>query len=713
MARKKKKTSTGTLSSRDMLNLFRQKNKPLSLREIYNHFQPNSAQKKALQDILTGLEAKGKLVRLAQGRAYGLTEKMDLVRGVLEVHAQAAFVLPEDKRRKDVYVSRENLNQAWHGDQVVAALLPRRKGKNPEGRIVRILHRSMQQVPVILHRKMGQDLYLGRPAGKKLSLNFMVQTQGLSSSPALGDVALVRPGEQLDPGLCSGQALEILGPEQDLLVQEKIVKLHHEIPTQFPDQVLLEAQNLPQDPGPEDLQQRRDLSQLQFVTIDGAKAKDFDDAVLVQATQQGFKLYVAIADVSHYVPAGCALDREAQQRANSCYFPNSVEPMFPQALSNGLCSLNPGRPRLVMVVEMDFSAQGQPVHNEFYPGLIQSKARLTYSQIKKALLDQEQQARKDLQDLLPMLEQTEKLARKLHARRRQRGTLDFDLPEPEILFSLQDESLDIRPKVQHFGHQIIEEFMIAANEAVASFLTGQAPCMYRIHPEPDQDKLEALFQVLQKTSFAADLPEDTGPKSLQGLLQLVQDSDLEFLVNRLLLRTMMQASYSPQNAGHFGLASDCYCHFTSPIRRYADLIVHRSLKNILGPGSIKLGAKKLSKLGEHLSSQERKAMAAEREIIKRLTVIYLQDKLGQSFSGVISSITEYGFWVELVQVMAEGLVRLSSLLDDYYLYWAKEYRLVGKNTGRMFTLGQKVQVRLTNVSLSRQEIDLELEELPS
>ncbi len=712
MARKKKKTSTGKLSSREMLNLFRQKDKPLSLREIFKHFQPDSAQKKALQDILKDLEAKGKLVRLAQGRAYGLTEKMELVRGILEVHAQAAFVLPEDKRRKDVYISKDNLNQAWHGDQVVAALLPRSRGKNPEGRIVRTLHRSMQQIPVILHKKIGQDLYLGRPAGKKLSLNFMVQTQDLESKPELGDVAVLQPGEQLDPGLCSGQAREVLGPEQDLEVQERIVKLHHEIPQSFPQKVLQEALQLPEEPSQEDVRQRKDLRSLQFVTIDGAKAKDFDDAILVQEVRQGYKLYVAIADVSHYVPVGSSLDREAQQRANSCYFPNSVQPMFPEKLSNGLCSLNPDRSRLVMVAEIELNSQAEPLQNDFYPAVIQSQARLTYSQIKRALLDQEPEQRKDLQQVLPMLERAEKLARALHAKRRLRGSLDFDLPEPEILFSLQDETLDIRPKVQHFGHQIIEEFMIAANEAVANFLTGQAPCMYRIHPEPDQDKLKSLFELLQKTSFGPELPQNADPKGLQGLLQLVQDSDLEFLVNRLLLRTMMQASYSPQNIGHFGLASDCYCHFTSPIRRYADLVVHRSLKNVLAKSSGKLGAKKLSKLAEHLSSQERKAMAAEREIVKRLTVLFLQDKLGESFSGIISSITDYGFWVELVEVMAEGLVRLSSLLDDYYLYWPKEYRLVGKNTGRMFSLGQKVQVRLTNVSLSRQEIDLELEELP-
>ncbi|MFO8031447.1 MAG: RNB domain-containing ribonuclease, partial [Desulfohalobiaceae bacterium] len=413
MSRRKKKGSAPGIGSKEVLGLFRKKDKPLDLKEIYKHFQPDNAQKKVLQDILKDLESKGKLVRLARGRAFGLTEKMDLVRGTLEVHAQAAFVLPEDKRRKDVYVSKDNLNQAWHGDQVVAALLPRSRGKNPEGRIVRILHRSMQQIPVILHKKMGQDLYLGRPAGKKLSLNFMVQTQDLESKPELGDVAVVQPGEQLDPGLCSGQAQEILGPEQELEVQERIVKLHHEIPRGFPDKVLQEALQLPEEPSREDLKQRKDLRSLQFVTIDGAKAKDFDDAILVQEAGQGYKLFVAIADVSHYVPVGSALDREAQQRANSCYFPNSVEPMFPEKLSNGLCSLNPARDRMVMVAEIDFNSRAEPLQNDFYPAVIKSQARLTYSQIKRSLLDQEPEERKSLQQVLPMLERAEKLARAL------------------------------------------------------------------------------------------------------------------------------------------------------------------------------------------------------------------------------------------------------------------------------------------------------------
>jgi ribonuclease R len=272
--------------------------------------------------------------------------------------------------------------------------------------------------------------------------------------------------------------------------------------------------------------------------------------------------------------------------------------------------------------------------------------------------------------------------------------------------------VDIRPKVRHFGHQIIEEFMIAANEAVANFLSERdEPCMYRVHPPPEEEKLKELFKLLRDTQLGPDLPETTDVRGLQELLNLAENSDLEFLVNRLILRSMMQAFYTPENSGHFGLASDCYCHFTSPIRRYADLIVHRHLKAALNmntaPGS-KL--KKLHKTGQHLSNTERKAMEAEREIFKRLTILFLQEKVGQTYTGIIASIADFGFWVELNEVLAEGMVRLSSLQDDYYVYWPDKHKLVGQHTGKIFYLGQKVKVRLIDTNLSRQEITLELDE---
>jgi ribonuclease R len=706
---RKRKINAGLL-----LKVFRGKSKPLTASEIYEILGPNRKEKMLINNLLQQLQQEGKLIRVGKGKAYGLAEKMDLVRGKLQVQRSGVgFVLPDDKRRKDVFIAQDNIDDAWHGDRVVVALLPGRRGKNPEGRIVRVLERLYTRVPALLMRNMGENLFWGQPTDRKMKVNFMVDVSGLAEKPDTGDVVVVEAGEKLDPKLWSGRAAHVLGREEDALVQEEIVKILHDIPREFSRDALQEAEALPAEPEQRDIDSRRDLSDIGLVTIDGAKAKDFDDAVCVQASGKNYKLYVAIADVTHYVQPGSALDREARERANSYYFPQSVEPMFPTALSNELCSLNPGVPRLVMAVEMTYSSSGELLQSEFYPAAMVSKARLTYSQVKKALLDEDNKEREKLgKDVMDTLRSCEELARILNRRRRQRGSLDFDLPEPELLFNIQNETVDIRPKVRHFGHQIIEEFMIAANEAVAARLESrELPCMYRVHPEPDQAKLQMLMQLLEKTSIGDQLPEDTSPKSLQSLLQSVEDTGLDFLVNRLLLRTMMQASYSPDNQGHFGLASDCYCHFTSPIRRYADMLVHRYLKADLGAGkSGKLGYKKLHKLGAHLSEQERKGTAAEREIVNRLTVIFLQDKVGQSFNGVISSLMDFGFWVELTDVMADGLVRLSTLTDDYYVLWQEDQKLVGKQTGRIFTLGQQVRVRMANVSLMRQEIDLELED---
>jgi ribonuclease R len=410
------------------------------------------------------------------------------------------------------------------------------------------------------------------------------------------------------------------------------------------------------------------------------------------------------------VPEGSALDKEALERGNSYYFPQSVEPMLPERLSNGLCSLNPAVPRLAMVAEIDFSPSGKPGRTDFYTAVIESKARLTYAQVNRALMLGDEAERTNVAPVLPMLETAEALARTLHAVRADRGNLDFDLPEPEILFNLQGETMDIRPKVRHFGHQIVEEFMIAANEAVARFLTErEAPVLYRVHPEPDPAKLEALFGLLGRTDMATHLPAKPGAGDLAEVLRAASGTDLDFLVSRLALRTMMQAAYSPKNGGHFGLASTCYCHFTSPIRRYADLVVHRSLKRVLAGQSVTAqSAGRLQKVAEHISRRERVAMEAEREILKRVTVLFLSDKVGRQFTGVIGSLADFGFWVELREVMAEGMVRLSSLSDDYYTFFAERHELIGERTGRRFRLGQPVTVELVGVDMGRLAVDLAL-----
>ncbi len=700
------------LDAAAVLRIFRESGKPLSDKEVARSLTGVNFKFHDLRHMLEDLRDAGKLIRVQNG--WGLVESMRLVTGVLEIsRSGVGYVIPDDKRRKDIFIHPKDIGDAWHGDRVAAAVTRERKDKNHEGRVARVIERGIKTLPCRVVKRLAKDLFLCQPSDSRHAMSFMVDylpPTPDAPEPAADDIINVEVGEKLEYKVYSGRGLDLLGAQGDVAVQEKLVKLNHSIPGPFPQKALHEAEALPDVPAEADFAGRKDLRKLPFVTIDGAKARDFDDAIYVKKRGKGYTLWVAIADVSHYVPEGSALDAEALERGNSYYFPQSVEPMLPERISNGLCSLNPNVPRLAMVAEIDFTAKGIPGRTDFYTAVIESKARLTYSQVNRALLLGDEAERAAIAPVLPMLETAETLARAINAVRTDRGNLDFDLPEPEILFNFQGETQDIRRKVRHFGHQIVEEFMIAANEAVARFLTEKnAPVLYRVHPEPDPTKLEALFKLLATTDLAPKLPPKPAPSDLAGILREASGSDLDFLVSRLALRTMMQASYSPKLEGHFGLASTCYCHFTSPIRRYADLVVHRSLKNVFaGKAASEKRLARLAKVAEHISRRERVAMEAEREILKRVTVHFLSAQVGRQFTGVIGSIADFGFWVELKEVMAEGMVRLSSLSDDYYTYIQDRHELLGERTGRRFRLGQPVEVELTHVDMGRLSVDLGL-----
>lgn len=706
-----RKNRSEALTPESMLRTFRKARTPLAYAELSQLLGVGRRQRDELDETLNQLVREGRIIRMRD--AYGLAEDMQIITGELEIQRSGVgFVLPDDNRRKDVFVGNRDMGDARHGDKVAVALLPKRRGRNPEGRVVRVLERRTEIYAVRILDPRGRGQWLAQATDPKLGFHLLLTSSDPDLQPRKNDIVLARIGERLEEHLWSGSIKSVLGSEINLDVQEQLVKFNHHVPAEFPRAALEQAEALPERPDQEDFKNRKDLRELPLVTIDGETAKDFDDAVCVEKIAQGFTLWVAIADVAHYVPPFTALDEEARERGNSYYFPKSVEPMFPERLSNGLCSLNPDEPRLAMVAEMDFSPDGKILRSDFYAAVIQSHARLTYEQVHQALEENDHSTRRNLGSLLPMLEQAATLARALKQRRHGRGSLDFDLPDPEVLLDVQGEAADIQSRPRHFSHQIIEEFMIAANEAVAEFLTRRGrPMLYRIHDQPDPDKLRALFKVLQQTELGVSLPkkgEPADPKTLQAILAAAQDTDMEFLVNRLLLRSQMQAKYSPENLGHFGLASTCYAHFTSPIRRYADLELHRALKAALSGLGPKISQKQLKTLGDQLSIRERRAMAAEREILKRVTVMFLLDRVGEEFSGVISSLTDFGFFVELSDLLADGMVRLSSLTDDYYAFFPERHELVGRRTGRTFRMGQKVSVILEDVSLSRLEINLTL-----
>nr|WP_321255339.1 ribonuclease R [uncultured Pseudodesulfovibrio sp.] len=712
--RNQPRPSTPPLYAGVILKLFKEVQRPMSRAEVIRQLRLKKRDKHIIKDLLKDLVRQGKLIRIRRG--YGLAESMHCITGRLEIQRQGfGFVIPEDSRRKDVFINQRDIGEAWHGDRVVVSVLGEpKKGRNAEGRIVRILERGRKTLPAKVIKKMGGE-WLCRPSDPKLAFGIICTLKDESLELKPGDIVICIPGEKMDPTMWQGEITELLGSEVDIAVQEALVKSNHNIRTRFPSGSESQAEGLPREPSEKDFVGRRDLTEKQFVTIDGATARDFDDAVLVERLDKGYRLWVAIADVAHYVAEGTPLDKEALERGNSYYFPRSVVPMFPERLSNGLCSLNPDVKRLTMVVCMDTDETGRTRSASFYQAVIKSHARLTYTQVKQAILDRDEEVRQEIKPVVPMLELAEELARKINKLRSRRGSLDFDLPEPEVFFDADGEVSEIRPKQRSFANQLIEEFMVAANEAVAHYLIEQdLPCLFRIHPQADEGKLQNLFRMLSRTDKSVVMPKEITPKKLQMLVASMRGTDKEYVVNRMLLRSMKQAKYSPENEGHFGLASEEYAHFTSPIRRYADLVVHRLLKTAIDLNSdaavrIPLpGQKKLQNTANHISSRERVAMDAEREILKRVTVLFMRDKVGQSFNGVVSHITDFGFYVELKDVMAEGLIRLSSMDDDYYTYWPQREMLVGEHTGRAFALGQAVEVVLDEVNLERLELNFSL-----
>lgn len=677
---------------------------------------------------------------------------------------------------------------------------------HPEGRILRVIRRGTQELAAhVAARPDAAGRVLCRPADQRFAFLVLADVSALPAAPKIGDLLLVLPedmphatanadrnvsrnapgsapesgpepnpnreapapaGEKDEPRRMWGQpvrpgtARATLGREDDVAVQERLVKLNHLIPLDFPANVLAEASAVAgrqagNDPVPtacdpaeipfRSTAERQDLRSLPFVTIDGADARDFDDAICVLRRNTGWELWVAIADVSHFVRPGSALDREARERGNSCYFPASVSPMLPEILSNDLCSLRPGEDRLVMTVRLRFDASGAPGGAAFFPACIRSRARLTYEETQAALdaadaaacaagssagngkegsgPDQQTDRQADRQDAgsdllrrFPGLGHARDLARVLRARRDAAGALDFEVPEPEFVVDRASGRLaDIRRRERLESHRLIEACMLAANEAVARRLMERgAPFPYRVHPAPDRERLENLFRTLHASGLvppdvstrASRAPHDVA-RALRRILNEARGGSGEFLVNRLTLRSMMQARYSPEAEGHFGLASTAYCHFTSPIRRYADLMTHRALRFTLdGSGPIPAGRKLLA-VCDQCNARERAATEAEREIGRRLGCLLLRDRVGEGFDGIVSGLSPFGIFVELDAAPVEGMIRVESL-DDLFDYDPERQELIGLRRGRRFHLGQRVRTRLADVHVGRLEITLTL-----
>ena len=705
---KQRRRRQGPGSKEDrVMHAFQEAARPLLMEELLRALNAGPDQAAAVAAAVDQLVARGRLVSLKGGR-FGLAEKMNLMVGELSVHPDGfGFVTPESGGR-DIYLAAANLKEAWHGDRVVVRLEGSR-GRRREGRVIRILSRRLTEVLGLLSE--ADDTYYVEPEDEHLLFNLVIAPEHLHGA-APGQVVRAAvthyPTGHLNP---KGVITEVLGAVEDAEVQTRLVILKHGLADEFPPEVLAEAARLAPDLSAKALKGREDLRHLPFVTIDGETARDFDDGVCLEKKPGGdFTLYVAIADVSYYVSPDSPLDQEALARGTSVYFPQRAVHMLPEKLATNVCSLIPGEDRLAVTVILNYDRRGRLKNFSFARSVIRNHARLTYRLVDDLVVKKDQRLRSRYQPFLKMLTQMTALCALLRERRGERGSLLMSIPEAEVVLDDQGWPVDVRRVDLLASHQLIEEFMIAANEAVATFL-GEFS-LFRVHEPPDPAKLAAFRAYLKNLGF--DLPKEVNrdPRVLREFLDEVRQTPLAPMVQLMLLRSLKQARYAGENRGHYGLATEWYTHFTSPIRRYPDLQVHRLLLSRLAGRKppFSLDPEDLEVQASHLTRRERVGIEAEREMLSRMQVRCLAHRVGESFSGRITGVNAFGFFVSLEEIFAEGLVRLVDLPNDYYRYEESHQRLFGRRTRRIFALGDQVRVKVAHVDIRRRHVNLVLEE---
>jgi ribonuclease R len=655
---------------------------------------------------LAAMERDGQIMRNRKN-AICVVEKLDLVKGKVQGHPDGFGFLIRDGGGDDLFLNAGEMSKVMHGDRVVA----REGGVNARGRreghIVEVLERANSKVVGRFLNEHGIGVVA--PEDRRISQDILIPTGG-SGGAKPGQVVVVeiieQPQRHVKP---VGRIVEVLGNYADPGMEIEIALRKHDLPHEFSSEVEKLSAKFPSGVTEKDLQGRVDLRGLPLVTIDGETAKDFDDAVFCEQRGKGYKLWVAIADVSHYVRDGDVLDRESRLRGNSVYFPRRVIPMLPEVLSNGLCSLNPKVDRLCMVCEMDISARGEIARYKFYPAVMHSRARLTYTVVAEMLGDPGGKAAQEMHELLPHLKVLHELYQGLVKARWQRGAIDFETIETQMFFDGQGKIERIVPTQRNDAHRLIEECMLAANVCASDFLAAsEHPALYRIHEGPTPEKLAALREFLREFGLQLTGGEEPQAKDYARLLEKVKTRPDVQLLQTVMLRSLRQAVYSPDNVGHFGLAYDAYTHFTSPIRRYPDLVIHRAIKAALDHKRYDPGS--WHELGVHCSETERRADDATRDVEAWLKCYYMQDRIGERFTGTVAGVASFGVFVALDQVYVEGLVHISELGADYFHYDAAKHQLLGERNGRRFRLGDRIQVKLVRVDLETAKIDFVLDE---
>ncbi len=706
----KKRTIESSRLENSLLTLLYKHAEPLNIKEIIRTLKSSDHTKKEISDALIVLLKSNYLVDTGK-KKFSLNKQLEIHEGILERHPKGfGFVVHISSKlsgscfKRDPFLSRSRIGSANHGDKLLIRIYKVRNNDRPEAEILSILERNSDNVTGFY---MAGPPAQAKPEDPRFPhvINLLKDEEHLVND---GDAVIVKllPSHLKGGGLI-GKIIEVLGPPSSIDVQMRMVIAKFKLQSDFSPTALREANQLHSEIKPSD--KRLDLRDINHVTIDGETAKDFDDAVAVIKTRKGYRLYVSIADVGYYVKEGSKLDSEAYQRGTSIYFPGRVIPMLPEKLSNNLCSLVPKKDRHTFTAILEFDRQGKKLNKSFTKSVICSKHRFTYTTVKNILIDKNPQIRRAHKEFLTQLKWFGELAEVLHLKRMDRGSIGFNLPEADITLNDDGTINTIRRAERNFAHQIIEEFMLAANEAVAETLTEQGTqALYRIHEHPSPEKVDN-FKTFAKT-LDLHLPTyQDDPAWFGKVLSLVKGSPKEYVVNNLLLRTMQQARYDSKNCGHFGLASQDYTHFTSPIRRYPDLIVHRKLDALLA-GQFNLKAKEteengLKEAGHFLSQRERTAIDAEREMNERLKLFFMEKFIGKTFQAIISGVTDFALFVELVELFVSGSIDLSEIRDDYYLFDAGHHRLIGEISGKIFNLGKTLEVTLLSIDHEKRRIN--------
>jgi ribonuclease R len=697
-------------SRKDILSLLEDTRRPLQRRDIVDRLNVVSDDsREILRRRLRAMERDGQLIKNRRN-AYGLPAKMDLVAGRISAHKDGyGFVMPDDGDA-DLYLSPRQMRSVLHGDRVLASVIGIDSRGRKEGAVREVLERAHERVVGRFMEESGIALVV--PDDPRINQDILVPVKDTSSARP-GQVVVVeilqQPGERQPP---VGRVIEILGKSGAPGMATEIAIRNFDLPHEWPDGVEQEAVAFG-DEVTEDMHQgRRDLRDLPLVTIDGADARDFDDAVFAQRRKNGWRLVVAIADVSSYVKPGSLLDDEAVKRATSVYFPGRVIPMLPEALSNGLCSLKPDVDRLCMVCDMSINDSGQVVRSRFDSAVMRSQARLTYEQVWDWLVSGKPEIRPGAKEVSASLKDLYGLYKALRKARTKRGAIDFESTEVQFRFDERGAVADIIPYERNDAHMIIEECMITANVQAANFLLRQQlPAPFRAHEPPQPDRLESLEQFLRGLGIRVPWKSRPEPRDFENIVQQIKGREDQPLIMAVLLRAQSLATYQAVNTGHFGLALKAYAHFTSPIRRYPDLLVHRAIRHVIEQRSRKgypWSQEQMGKLAEQCSHRSRRAEEAERDVNERLKAYFMEQHIGDVFKGQVTGVTSFGLFIELTRNHVSGLVHITSLPNDYYHFDPVVHRLTGDRTGKVFQLAQKVNVKVMAVNVDERKIDFEL-----